>query len=170
MTTQALNPNLFMYWKDLYDQFEKTWTQPMHEMLGSESFVASMSATRDSYLTSQKAQREGLEQYLESLHVPTKSDFTRLAGQVILLESKLEALEDRFDGLESKLDTFENRFDSLESKLDALMLVITKLAATPSAPAIAPSIDEAPEAAILSADEASEAVVTQLATKRNRNK
>lgn len=171
MTTQAPNPNLFMYWKDVYDQFEKTWTQPMHEMLGSESFVASMSATRDSYLTSQKALREGMEQYLESLHVPTKSDFTRLAGQIILLESKIENLEDRFDGLESKLETFESRFDSLESKLDALMAAVSKLAATPPAPVVVPSVDKAPEAVVTpSVDEASEAAVTSLATKRPRAK
>lgn len=151
MTTQAPNP--LTYWKDLYDQFEQNWTRPMHELLGTESFVASMSATRDSYLTSQKAQREAMESYLKSLHMPTKSDFTGLASLVVSQESKLEGLDDRFDGLDERLSGLEGRFDSLEAKLDTLLAAVAKLAATPSAPvmeAVVPSTNEAPEASVAS--------------------
>lgn len=133
MITQAPNP--LQTWKELYDQFEKTWTKPMNEMLGTESFAASMGATRDSYLTSQKALREGMENYLKTLHMPSKSDITRLAGQVVQLESKLEALDDRFDSLEAKIDT--------------LVAAVAKLAATPPAQVVevvVPSTDHAPEA------------------------
>lgn len=153
MTTQAPTPDLFKYWKDLYDQFEKTWTQPMHQMLSSESFVAGMGATRDSYLTSQKTLREGMEQYLKSLHVPTKTDFTNLASLVISLESKVEAVEDRLEHVEEHVD---GRFDALNAKIDALTAQvdgltaqIAKLAALPVAPTVevvVPSAEEAPAA------------------------
>ncbi|HEY9854204.1 MAG TPA: hypothetical protein V6D05_00615 [Stenomitos sp.] len=147
MTTQAPNAELFKTWKEMYDQFEKTWTQPMQEMLGSESFVASMSATRESYLTNQDAMREGMEQYLKSLRLPSKTDFARLAGQVVALETKIEAIEDRFDTLEAKLDT--------------LIAAVSKLAVNPPAPIV--------EVVVPPADEPKN-VAPQPSTKRRRAK
>lgn len=133
MTTQAPNADPFKTWKELYDQFEQTWTQPVQEMLASERFVASMSATRESYLHGQETMREATEQYLKSLRLPTKTDFAGLVGQIVALENKIEALEDRFDGL--------------ESKLDSLVAAVAKLAIVPPAPVVEAVVPAAGEPA-----------------------
>ncbi len=147
MTTYAPTPDLFKAWKDAYDQFEKTWTKPMHELISTESFAASMGVTRDSYLTSQKTMREGMEQYLKSLHMPSKTDVSNLATLVVNLESKVERLEDRLDDLEEQLGRHEGRFDRLETKLDAIHEALIKLASAPVVEFVVPSADEAAAAA-----------------------
>ena len=122
MTTHA-TPDLFTSWKELYDRSEELWSKPMQEMLGTESFVRWMSATREQTLTQQQMTRENLEKHWDSLRLPTKSDLARLAGQVVNLEAKVEALDDRLDVVEGKLDALFNRLDSLLERLDSNMTV-----------------------------------------------
>lgn len=161
MTTFTFTPDPFKAWKNMYDQLEKTWSKPMNEVLRTKSFAASLGATRDSYLTSQKMIRDGMEQYLKTLHMPSTADVARLASQVIQLETKLEGLEDRFESLEGRFDRLEGRFDTLEFKLDTVVSTVTELAARPTAPVV--------EAVVPSADEAKPAEAAT-ATKRRTSK
>lgn len=104
MTTQAAPADLLVTWKTMYDQAEKLWTKPLQEMLGTETVVKLMSATRENVLSQQQVSRETLEKQWDALRLPTKTDHARLASQVIALESKVEAVEDRLEALEGKLD------------------------------------------------------------------
>jgi polyhydroxyalkanoic acid synthase PhaR subunit len=117
MTTPT--PDLFKTWKELYDRSEEFWSKPMHDMLGSESFVGWMTAVREQTLTHKQMSRENLEQYWESLRLPSKTDLARLAGQVVNLEAKVEALDDRLDLMEGKLDALFARLDVVLERLDA---------------------------------------------------
>ena len=122
MTTNA-GPDLFTSWKEVYDRTEELWSKPMQEMLGTESFVRWMSATREQTLTQQQMSRESLEKHWDSLRLPTKSDLARLAGQVVDLEAKVDALDDRLDVMEGKLDALFNRLDILLERFDSVMTV-----------------------------------------------
>ena len=122
MTTQA-PPDLFKTWKELYDRSEELWSKPMQEMLGTESFVRWMSATREQCLTQHQMSRESLEKHWDSMRLPTKTDLARLAGQMVDLEAKVEALDDRLDGLEGKIDALFSRMDLLFERLDSEMTV-----------------------------------------------
>ena len=124
MTTQAA-PDLFKSWKELYDRSEELWSKPMQEMLGTESFVSWMSATREQTLTQQQMSRESLEKHWDSMRLPTKTDLARLASQVVDLEAKVEALDDRLDVMEGKIDALFNRFDLILERLDSGMTVRT---------------------------------------------
>jgi polyhydroxyalkanoic acid synthase PhaR subunit len=124
MTTQAA-PDLFKTWKELYDRSEELWSKPMQEMLGTESFVQWMSATREQTLTQQQMSRESLEKHWDSMRLPTKTDLARLAGQMVDLEAKVEALDDRIDVMEGKIDALFNRLDLILERLDSGMTVRT---------------------------------------------
>jgi polyhydroxyalkanoic acid synthase PhaR subunit len=124
MTTQA-PPDPLKTWKELYDRSEELWSKPMQEMLGTESFVSWMSATREQTLTQQQHSRESLEKHWDSLRLPTKTDLARLAGQVVDLEAKVDALDDRLDVMEGKLDALFNRLDLILERLDSGMTVRT---------------------------------------------
>lgn len=124
MTTQAA-PDLFKTWKELYDRSEELWGKPMQEMLGTESFVRWMSTTREQNLTQQQMSRESLEKHWDSMRLPTKTDFARLAGQMVDLEAKVEALDDRLDDMEGKIDALFNRLDLILERLDSGMTVRT---------------------------------------------
>lgn len=128
MTTQA-QPDFFKTWKELYDRSEELWSKPMQEMLGTESFVAWMSATRESALTQQKMSRESLEATWDAMRLPSKTDIARLAGQVVALENKVDALEDRLDDMQATLDKVLGHMDTLVERLDSVMTIRT---ATPS--------------------------------------
>lgn len=124
MTTQA-TPDPFKTWKELYDRSEELWSKPMQEMLGTESFVRWMSASRERTLSQQQMSRESLEKHWDSLRLPTKTDLSRLAGQIVDLEAKVEALDDRLDGVEGKIDALFNRLDLILERLESGMTVRT---------------------------------------------
>lgn len=109
MSTASSPTDPFAAWKQMFDQFEQTWTQPMQETLNSEAFASTLGDTRERQLASQQAMREGMEKYLQSMRVPTKSDHAVLAAQVVSLEAKIEALEDCFESVENKLDQILNK-------------------------------------------------------------
>lgn len=110
--TQA-PPDPFMAWKAMYDRAEPTWTQPLQDTMASESFVAWMSAVRESTLTQHQATRESMEKYWDSLRLPTKADHARLAGMIVAMEGKIEALEDRLESMEATLEAVLAKLDTL---------------------------------------------------------
>jgi len=130
MANQPPSADLFQAWKELYDQYESTWSKATQEMLESESFTQALTQTREQYLSGRKVSKESLEQHWASLRIPTKTDVARLAGQINSLENKIDALEDAHDTLAAQL----NR---IESKLDALLNAPTaeKAATAPSSKA-----------------------------------
>lgn len=101
MSTTALPlPN----WKDLYDKTEAFWSKPIHQMLGSDTYLGMASIVREQALTRHELGKEAMEASWEAMRLPTKTDHARLAGQVVALEAKVEALHDRLDSVTAKLD------------------------------------------------------------------
>lgn len=113
MTTPASHIDMLFNIKSAYDQAEKLWTKPLQQMLGTETVVNLMGATRESVISQQVATRETLEKQWEALRLPSKSDHAKLAGQVVALENKLDKVEDRLDVLESKLDLIINKLNAV---------------------------------------------------------
>jgi polyhydroxyalkanoic acid synthase PhaR subunit len=117
MATASPEPILNL--KQLYDRTEQLWTKPLQTLFGTESFVAGMSATRESVLHQQKASRELLERHWDTLRLPTKTDHARLAAQVVNLENKVDAMQDQLDRLEGKLDALISHLAEPKSKAPA---------------------------------------------------
>ncbi|HEY9898032.1 MAG TPA: hypothetical protein V6D00_02515 [Pantanalinema sp.] len=133
MSSASSQTDPFAAWKQMFDQFEQAWTPTMHETLNSEAFASALGDTREQALSSQAAMREGMEKYLQSMRVPTKSDHAALAAQVVALEAKIEALDDRFDAVERKLDQILYGLTALAAAPVAAVASIP-VAATPVAP------------------------------------
>ncbi|MBO9541615.1 hypothetical protein J7643_13590 [bacterium] len=115
MSNASSQTDPFAAWKQMFDQFEQAFSKPLQETLNSEAFAATLGDTRERQIASQQAMREGMEKYLQSMRVPTKSDHAALAAQVVALETKIEALEDRFDVVEDKLDQILAKLSTLNS-------------------------------------------------------
>lgn len=115
MSTASSPTDPFATWKQMFDQFEQAWSQPLNETLKSEAFASALGDTRERQLASQQALREGMETYLQQMRVPTKSDHAALAAQLVAIEAKIEAIEDYFDVVESKLDQILDRLESVKS-------------------------------------------------------
>lgn len=104
MTTSTPSLPQIPNWKELYDRTEAFWTKPLQQVLGSDSYLAMAGVVREQALTRHQLTKEAAEAYWDALRLPTKSDHARLAGQVVALEAKVEALNDRFDEVSTKLD------------------------------------------------------------------
>ena len=104
MTTSTPSLPQIPNWKELYDRTEAFWTKPLQQVLGSDSYLAMAGVVREQALTRHQVAKESMEAYWEQLRLPTKSDHARLAGQVVALEAKVEAVADRIDTLGAKLD------------------------------------------------------------------
>lgn len=113
MANQTPSADLFQAWKELYDQYESTWSKATQEILESETFTKSLAQTREQYLSGRKMSKESLEQHWASLRIPTKSDVARVAGLVTALENKIDALEDGQDTLKAQLNRIEAKLDQL---------------------------------------------------------
>ena len=104
MTTSTPSLPQIPNWKELYDRTEAFWTKPLQQVLGSDSYLAMAGVVREQALTRHQLTKEAAEAYWDALRLPTKTDHARLAGQVVALEAKVEALNDRFDEVSTKLD------------------------------------------------------------------
>ena len=104
MTTSTPSLPQIPNWKELYDRTEAFWTKPLQQVLGSDSYLAMAGVVREQALTRHQLTKEAAEAYWDALRLPTKTDHARLAGQVVALEAKVEALNDRFVEVSTKLD------------------------------------------------------------------
>lgn len=118
-----------------YEETEKLWTGPIQEFMGTEFFVKWLETGREAYLHQVDLSRESLEQYWAAVRLPHKGDFASLAGQIVTVENKVDALEDQVDSVKSRLGMLEHILSRIESKLDQLATsaVTPAVGASPSA-------------------------------------
>ncbi len=109
---ELLNP------KAIYDRAEAFWTVPLQTLFGTETFVTAMANTREQVLTQHGATKDALESQWAALRLPSLADHARLAGMIVSLEAKLEAVDDRFEESEAQLKSVTARFVKTEAQLD----------------------------------------------------
>lgn len=115
MSTQTLP---LPTWKGIYDKTEAFWSQPINQMLGSDSYLGFASLLRETSLTRHEIGKEAMEAYWEALRLPTKADHAKLAGQVVALEMKVETLHEQLDTMTSKIDGMAEKLDAVLAALE----------------------------------------------------
>lgn len=104
MATLTPPTDLYSAWKALYDRVESTFAPATQQLLQTEGYAAALGLAREQYVTALEMTREGLEAYWENLRLSTKTDLSRVAGQIVTLEYRVEALEDTLEAVSDKLD------------------------------------------------------------------
>jgi polyhydroxyalkanoic acid synthase PhaR subunit len=87
----------FEMWRQLYDANERAWTSAIEQAMGRPEFSESSGRMLESVLAAQKAVRENMRTYLETINVPTREDIARLGELVVGLEEKVDQVLDRLD-------------------------------------------------------------------------
>ena len=91
-------------WRQWYEQGERFWSKAFEQSISTEGYAALLGQTVDAYVASAKALREQMTRSLETMNLPSRDDFARLAAQVVALEAKIDDLDEKLDQVLDRLD------------------------------------------------------------------
>ena len=113
----------FAVWRELYDANEKAWTTALEQAMDTSEFGESSGRLLETMLAAQKAVRDNMRTYLETMNVPTREDIARLGELVVGLEEKADQITDRLDVLDDVVrqpSAEAGRIDRIASQLDTI--------------------------------------------------
>jgi polyhydroxyalkanoic acid synthase PhaR subunit len=110
-------PDPMQFWRQFYQQSEQTWGKLLEQQQGSEAYAAMIGQTLDTYASFHRALRDNMNRYLETMNLPSRDDFARLASQVVALEAKIDAVDEKIDDLQDRLGNRDRQADSLRDRL-----------------------------------------------------
>ena len=124
----------FVRW---YNETEERWSETADELMRRDEVLESMRRSLDTYARSEAELRQASEEGLRNRGVPTRSDVARVAKLVVVVENKVdrieEALEDLVQGdsnpatVGAAVNGLEERMDRLEGKMDRILTVLERL-------------------------------------------
>jgi polyhydroxyalkanoate synthesis regulator phasin len=104
-------PDLLTQWKQFLDQWIEAWSKVLGQAMGTEQFAKMMSQTLDSFLVAQapvkKALDQQVEQALQAFNLPSRTQLTSVARQIVELEERIERLEDGISAVLKRLSDKE---------------------------------------------------------------
>jgi len=92
----------------MIEQMEALFIERMKEMLGSPSFLSSLSKGVESGLEGKKEFDSALKKHMESLNIPTRDDFAKILIYLQRIESKVADLEESVEDLSDELKVIKN--------------------------------------------------------------
>ena len=106
-TTEEAGPTTdpFEIWREMYDANERAWSTALTEAMSGPDYDEASGKLLETMLAAQKAVRNNMRTYLETMNVPTREDIARLGELIIGLEEKVDQLTDRFDAIEAVVRT-----------------------------------------------------------------
>lgn len=103
-------PELITQWKQFLDQWIEAWSKVLGQAMGTEQFAKMMGQSLDQMLVTaapaKKAMDQQIEQALQALNLPSRSQLTAVAKQLVELEDRIDRLE---ESLSAKLRRLSER-------------------------------------------------------------
>ncbi|PYN90430.1 MAG: hypothetical protein DMD87_01765 [Candidatus Rokuibacteriota bacterium] len=91
-------PELLTQWKQFLDQWIDAWSKVLGQAMGTEQFAKLMGQSLDQMLVTaapaKKVVDQQIEQALQALNLPSRSQLTGIAKQLVELEDRIDRLED----------------------------------------------------------------------------
>ena len=91
-------PELLTQWKQFLDQWIEAWSKVLGQTMGTEQFAKMMGQSLDQFLVAHSPMKKAVDQQVEAalqaLNLPSRSQVTALAKQIVELEERIERLED----------------------------------------------------------------------------
>jgi polyhydroxyalkanoic acid synthase PhaR subunit len=114
------------------------WSEAADQHLRKEEVLESVGRFFEAYARSHKQLRQVSEEGLKNLRVPTRSDVARVAKLVVVVENKVDRIEEAFEEFihgdsepadAAAMGRLEERMDRLEGKMDRILDALEKLGA-----------------------------------------
>jgi polyhydroxyalkanoic acid synthase PhaR subunit len=124
----------FVQW---YNETEERWSETADELLRRDEILESMGRFFETYARSEAELRHASEEELKNRGVPTRSDVARVAKLVVVVENKVDRIEEALEELaygdsgpataEAAVNSLEERMNRLEGKMDRILAALGKL-------------------------------------------
>lgn len=123
----------FLRW---YNDTNERWSKAADELLREDETVESIGRSFETYARSYKEFRRVAEEGLKNLRVPTSSDVARVAKLVVVVENKVDRIEEAFEefiygdsrpATAGAVGNLEERMDRLEGKMDRILAALEHL-------------------------------------------
>lgn len=108
MTQGAPAPDLMGQWKQFLDQWIAAWSRVLEQAMGTEAFAQALGKQLETMLNAAGPAKKAVDQQVEAglaaAGMPSRSQVTGLAAQIIQMEEKIDALEDKLDAVLKRLE------------------------------------------------------------------
>jgi poly(hydroxyalkanoate) synthase III subunit E len=95
------SPDLMTQWKQFLDQWIAAWSKVFEQGMNTEAFAQVMGKQLETFLNAgapaKKAAEQQVEAGLAGMGMPSRSQVIALTQQIVQLEDKVDALDDRLD-------------------------------------------------------------------------
>ena len=106
-------PELLAQWKQFLDQWIEAWSKVLGQAMGTEQFAKMMGQSLDQMLVTaapaRKVVDQQIEQALQALNLPSRTQLTGIAKQLVELEDRIDRLEDSINAKLRRLSEREPR-------------------------------------------------------------
>jgi len=108
---------------EMYRHWEKAMTDWWDQILDDPNFLGAVGKNLEVGVRARGSYQKSVDETLERMHLPTRSDLTRLAKIASLLEDRLLSMEDTLLEMNDKLESVEResikaRIESTETRLE----------------------------------------------------
>lgn len=145
-TAPHMNPDLGKLGDELYKHWEGAMTTWWDQVLESPSFLGAMGQNLEGAARARGQYERSVDDTMEKMHLPTRSDVVRVAKIAAMLEERLLQQEDLVLELKDQLgrlekETIQARIEAAEARLElrdtlaALRSEVRAQSAAPIAPA-----------------------------------
>ena len=124
----------FLRW---YNETEERWSETADRLIRRDEVLGSMGRFFETYARSEAESRQASEERVKNRGVPTRSDVTRVAKLVVVVENKVDRIEEALEDLVrgdsgsatagAAVNGLEERMDRLEGKMDRILTALEKL-------------------------------------------
>ncbi len=124
----------FVRW---YNETEERWSKIADELTRKDEVLESMGRIFETYARSEAELRQASEKGLKDSGVPTRSDVARVAKLVVVVENKVDRIEETLEELVegdsgpatvgAVVNGLEERMDRLEGKMDRILTALERL-------------------------------------------
>jgi polyhydroxyalkanoic acid synthase PhaR subunit len=138
-------PDMFGMWKELLAKSQDSMEGAMRQTMATEEFANGLAKWMELVLVQKQMVNKAMEEYLQAAPIPSRTDLTRLAGQVVSLDAKVDRLESYLEErLEPMIQGVGQQLSRLEAQLALLAGAIpaTQTAAAGPVPEPAPVPEE----------------------------
>ncbi len=117
-------PDMSQLSGDLYRQWEKAMSSWWDQVVDSPAFLGGMSKQVGAMAEARGRYEEAVDDTLERMHLPTRTDIVRLTRVCTLLEERLLAQEDLILSMQDRIEGLEReivraRVEAAEARLEA---------------------------------------------------